>query len=69
MRFKDMVVPLKIIYDSEIKSKNISVSLDPNIPTDPDGPEYAKVYYPKELYNFTNFSFHRKIFFYQYYLT
>lgn len=31
--FMDMVVPLKIMYDPEIKSKNISVSLDPYILT------------------------------------
>lgn len=29
----DLVVPLKIMYDSSIKSKNISVSLDPLVPT------------------------------------
>ena len=44
---KDLIVPLKIIYDDNIKSKNISVSLDPLIPNKPDGPEYTKVYYPK----------------------
>lgn len=31
--FMDLVTPLKIMYDPEIKSKNISVSLDPLIPT------------------------------------
>ncbi len=49
MRLKDLVVPLKIMYDDEIKSKNISVSLDPLIPTKPDGPHYTKVYYPQNL--------------------
>ena len=43
----DLVVPLKIMYDKYIKFKNISVSLDPNDPTNPDGPLFKKVYYPK----------------------
>jgi hypothetical protein len=33
----DLVVPLKIFYDTSIKNKNISVSLDPLDPTKPDG--------------------------------
>ena len=45
--FMDLVVPLKIMYDPEIKSKNISVSLDPYVLTEPDGPWYRKVFYPK----------------------
>lgn len=44
---KDMVVPLKIMYDQGIKNKNISVSVDPKVPTQPDGPEQIKVYYPR----------------------
>jgi hypothetical protein len=31
--FMDLVVPLKIIYDPDIKIKNIAVSLDPLVPT------------------------------------
>ena len=31
--FMDLVVPLKIIYDPDIKNKNIAVSLDPLVPT------------------------------------
>ncbi len=49
MKLKDLVVPLKIYYDQNIEAKNISVSLDPQIPNKPDGPNYSKVYYPKEL--------------------
>lgn len=45
----DLVTPLKIMYDPEIKSKNFSVSLDPEVPNNPDGPWFAKVFYPKEL--------------------
>lgn len=45
----DLVVPLKIFYDTSIKNKNISVSLDPLDPTKPDGQLYKKVYYPLEL--------------------
>lgn len=45
--FMDLVVPLKIMYDSNIKSKNISVSLDPFVLTEPDGPWYRKVFYPR----------------------
>jgi hypothetical protein len=29
----DIIVPLKIMYDKEINNKNISVSIDPLIPT------------------------------------
>lgn len=43
----DMVVRLKLIYDPEITNKNIAVSLDPLIPTQPEGPWYRKVYHPK----------------------
>lgn len=49
--FMDLVTPLKIMYDPEIKSKNISVSLDPLVPTQPDGPWYSKTFYPIELKN------------------
>jgi hypothetical protein len=35
---KDMIVPLKIFYDPKIQNKNISISIDPHIPTDPNGP-------------------------------
>lgn len=45
--FMDLVTPLKIMYDQNIKSKNISVSLDPFVPTEPDGPWYRKTFYPK----------------------
>lgn len=45
--FMDLVVPLKIMYDTDIKSKNISVSLDPWVLSQPDGPWYRKVFYPK----------------------
>lgn len=47
----DLVTPLKIMYDQNIHSKNISVSLDPLVPTDPDGPWYRKTFYPKQLKN------------------
>lgn len=29
----DLIIPLKVMYDPEIKSKNVSVSLDPLVPT------------------------------------
>ncbi len=34
----DLVVPLKIMGDPSILMKNFSISLDPAIPTQPDGP-------------------------------
>lgn len=47
--FMDLITPLKILYDSEIKSKNMSVSLDPLVPTEPDGPWYVKTFYPSQM--------------------
>ena len=45
----DIIVPLKIMADSSITAKTILVSLDPLIPTEPDGPLFKKVYIPSIL--------------------
>lgn len=45
----DLVTPLKIMYDPEITSKNMSVSLDPLVPTEPEGPWYVKTFYPLQM--------------------
>lgn len=47
--FMDLVTPLKIMYDPEITSKNMSVSLDPLVPTEPEGPWYVKTFYPLQM--------------------
>jgi hypothetical protein len=37
---RDLVVPLKIYYDENIVYKNVSISIDPLDPYNPDGPLY-----------------------------
>jgi hypothetical protein len=44
---RDLIVPLKVFYDDQIEFKNLSISIDPQDPLNPDGPFYEKVYYPK----------------------
>lgn len=46
---RDLIVPLKVFYDATIQNKNISISIDPHVPTDPNGPFYEKIYYPAEI--------------------
>lgn len=46
---RDLIVPLKIYYDQSIQYKNISISIDPLDPYNPDGPLYQKIYYPKQM--------------------
>ncbi len=48
---RDLIVPLKVYYDDTIQYKNLSISIDPLDPFNPDGPNYQKVYYPKEIEN------------------
>ena len=45
---EDLAVVLRILYDPEIKYKNISFSLDPYEPTNYRGPYQRKVFYPDE---------------------
>lgn len=35
--------------DADLVAKNITVSLDPENPTDPDGPRFRKIYHPHHL--------------------
>ena len=49
INIEDLIVPLKIYYDPEIKCKSISFSLDPFEPTNPEGDFMRKVFYPDEL--------------------
>ena len=45
---EDLAVVLRILYDPEIKYKNISFSLEPYEPTNYRGPYQRKVFYPDE---------------------
>ena len=49
INLEDLAVFLKILYDPSITYKNISFSLDPYEPTNPNGPFMRKVFYPDEL--------------------
>jgi hypothetical protein len=52
IKIEDLLVPLLVYYDPNIKHKIISFSLDPADAKNPKGPTQRKVFYPDEVEGF-----------------